>query len=71
MEFCQAPEDGEHGRSEVLAMADRRTRLRPATPERDEGLVFARYLDQAADGFFEQRGRVHCGVSMIPCGPWR
>ena len=33
-------------------MTDQRTRLRPATPERDEGLVFARYLDQAADGFF-------------------
>jgi len=33
-------------------MADQKTRLRPATPERDEGLVFARYLDQAAEGFF-------------------
>ena len=31
---------------------DQTTRLRPARPERDEGLVFARYLDQAADGFF-------------------
>ena len=33
-------------------MADEKTRLRPAKPERDEGLVFARYLDQAAEGFF-------------------
>jgi len=33
-------------------MADQKTRLRPARPERDEGLVFARYLDQAAEGFF-------------------
>ncbi len=50
--FCQAPEDGWHGRSWVLAMADQTTRLCRARPERDEGLVFARYLDQAADGFF-------------------
>ncbi len=33
-------------------MADQKTRLSPATPERAEGLVFARYLDQAAEGFF-------------------
>ena len=33
-------------------MADPTTRLRPARPDRDEGLVFARYLDQAAEGFF-------------------
>ena len=26
--------------------------LRPARPDYDEGLVFARYMDQAADGFF-------------------
>lgn len=26
--------------------------LRPARPEYDEGLLFARYLDQAAEGFF-------------------
>ncbi len=26
--------------------------LRPAAPELEEGLAFARYLDQAADGFF-------------------
>jgi hypothetical protein len=33
-------------------MADQKTWLRPTTPEREEGLAFARYLDQAADGFF-------------------
>ncbi len=33
-------------------MADQQTRLRPATPEREDGLEFARYLDQAAEGFF-------------------
>lgn len=33
-------------------MADHATRLRPARPAREEGLVFAGYLDQAADGFF-------------------
>ena len=27
--------------------------LRPARPEYDEGLIFARYLDQAAEGFFQ------------------
>ncbi len=33
-------------------MVDQATRLRPAKPEQGEGLLFARYLDQAADGFF-------------------
>ena len=33
-------------------MVDAATRLRPAKPEHDDGLAFARYLDQAADGFF-------------------
>ncbi len=33
-------------------MVDQATRLRPAKPERGEGLLFARYLDQAAEGFF-------------------
>lgn len=33
-------------------MVDHETRLRPARPDHDEGLLFARYLDQAADGFF-------------------
>ena len=28
------------------------TTLRPARPDPDEGLLFARYLDQAAEGFF-------------------
>jgi len=28
------------------------TKLRPANPDYDEGLLFARYLDQAAEGFF-------------------
>lgn len=28
------------------------TRLRPARPERDDGLLFARYMDVAAEGFF-------------------
>ena len=27
-------------------------RIRPATPEHGEGLLFARYMDQAAEGFF-------------------
>ena len=26
--------------------------IRPATPDHDEGLLFARYMDQAAEGFF-------------------
>ncbi len=36
----------------VMKDSDRTTRLRPANPQRDEGLIFADYLDQAADGFF-------------------
>jgi ribosomal protein S18 acetylase RimI-like enzyme len=33
-------------------MQDRSTLLRPARPEYSEGLLFARYLDEAAEGFF-------------------
>ena len=33
-------------------MEDQATRLRPARPEGDEGVRFAGYLDQAAEGFF-------------------
>ncbi|MHC4520933.1 MAG: GNAT family N-acetyltransferase [Planctomycetota bacterium] len=33
-------------------MDQRATILRPANPTFDEGLAFARYLDQAAEGFF-------------------
>ena len=27
-------------------------KARPATPDPDEGLLFARYVDEAAEGFF-------------------
>ena len=33
-------------------MVQEATRLRPARPDYDEGLLFARYLDEAAEGFF-------------------
>lgn len=33
-------------------MGDQATLLRPARPESGEGLLFARYLDEAAEGFF-------------------
>jgi len=33
-------------------MGDQATHLRPARPEPEEGLLFARYLDEAAEGFF-------------------
>ncbi len=33
-------------------MGDHSTLLRPARPESGEGLLFARYLDEAAEGFF-------------------
>jgi hypothetical protein len=33
-------------------MGDRATLLRPARPELGEGLLFARYIDEAAEGFF-------------------
>jgi len=33
-------------------MGDQVTQLRPARPESGEGLLFARYIDEAAEGFF-------------------
>jgi len=33
-------------------MGDQETLLRPARPESGEGLLFARYIDEAAEGFF-------------------
>ena len=33
-------------------MGDKATLLRPAKPEPREGLLFARYIDEAAEGFF-------------------
>jgi ribosomal protein S18 acetylase RimI-like enzyme len=33
-------------------MRDHSTSLRPVRPEYSEGLLFARYLDEAAEGFF-------------------
>jgi ribosomal protein S18 acetylase RimI-like enzyme len=35
-----------------MGMNDQAVTLRPANPEFKEGLLFAHYLDQAADGFF-------------------
>ena len=36
----------------LLIMEDQRTFLRPARPELEEGVLFASYLDMAAEGFF-------------------
>ncbi|MFC1799647.1 GNAT family N-acetyltransferase [Candidatus Eisenbacteria bacterium] len=37
---------------EVGNMGDQATLLRPARPESGDGLLFARYIDEAAEGFF-------------------
>jgi len=41
-----------NARSVLIAMDQRSVTLRPARPSFDEGLAFARYLDEAAEGFF-------------------
>ena len=35
-----------------MKTGNQKTLLRPAKPEYDEGLLFARYIDEAAEGFF-------------------
>jgi ribosomal protein S18 acetylase RimI-like enzyme len=50
-------------------MGDEATLLRPARPDYDEGLLFARYLDQAAEGFFGLMLGRHSGSIIASAFP--